>query len=96
MKNKIKKYAAIGTIAIMGLLLANTAVEKTVTLISDTDTSCIGVYSGGEKTVGRNDADYKGMEKYCTDEEIYRCIEDAYFSTPVIEQILMMVDVWLM
>ena len=88
MKNKIKKYAAIGTIAIMGLLLANTAVEKTVTLISDTDTSCIGVYSGGEKTVGRNDADYKGMEKYCTDEEIYRCIEDAYFSTPVIEQIL--------
>lgn len=88
MKNKIKKYAAIGTIAIMGLLLANTAVEKTVTLISDTDISCIGVYSGGEKTVGRNDADYKGMEKYCTDEEIYRCIEDAYFSTPVIEQIL--------
>ena len=37
MKNKIKKYATIGTIAIMGLLLANTAVEKTVTVISDTD-----------------------------------------------------------
>lgn len=28
MKNKLKKYAAIGTIAIMGLLLTNTAVEK--------------------------------------------------------------------
>ena len=35
-------------------------------------------------------------EKYATDEEIYACIEDAYFSTPVIEQILMMVGAWLM
>lgn len=88
MKNKIKKYATIGTIAIMGLLLANTAVEKTVTVISDTDTSCVTVYSGGEKTVGREDGSYRTMEKYATDEEIYACIEDAYFSTPVIEQIL--------
>ena len=85
MKNKIKKYATIGT---MGLLLANTAVEKTVTVISDTDTSCVTVYSGGEKTVGREDGSYRTMEKYATDEEIYACIEDAYFSTPVIEQIL--------
>ena len=52
MKNKLKKYAAIGTIAIMGLLLTNTAVEKTVTLISDTDTSCVTTYSGGENQVG--------------------------------------------
>ena len=88
MKNKIKKYATIGTIAIMGLLLANTAVEKTVTVISDTDTSCVTVYSGGEKTVGREDGSYRTMEKYATDEEIYACIEDAYFSTPVLEQIL--------
>ena len=88
MKNKIKKYATIGTIAIMGLLLANTAVEKTVTVISDTDTSCVTVYSGGEKTVGREDGSYRTMEKYATDEAIYACIEDAYFSTPVIEQIL--------
>ena len=88
MKNKIKKYATIGTIAIMGLLLANTAVEKTVTVISDTDTSCVTVYSGGEKTVTHEDGSYRTMEKYATDEEIYACIEDAYFSTPVIEQIL--------
>ena len=88
MKNKIKKYATIGTIAIIGLLLANKAVEKTVTVISDTDTSCVTVYSGGEKTVGREDGSYRTMEKYATDEEIYACIEDAYFSTPVIEQIL--------
>ena len=88
MKNKLKKYAAIGTIAIMGLLLTNTAVEKTVTLISDTDTSCVTVYSGGEKTVGRNDADYTLFEEYGSDAEIYGCIEDGYFSTPVIEKIL--------
>lgn len=88
MKNKLKKYAAIGTIAIMGLLLANTAVEKTVTLISDIDTSCVTVYSGGEKTVGRNDADYTLFEEYGSDAEIYGCIEDGYFSTSVIEKIL--------
>ena len=88
MKNKIKKYAAIGTIAIMGLLLANTAVEKTVTLISDTDTSCVTVYSGGEKTVGRCDNEYKLAEKYETDAEIYEDIQDNQFSTPIIETMI--------
>lgn len=88
MKNKLKKYAAIGTIAIMGLLLANTAVEKTVTLISDTDTSCVTVYSGGEKTVGRCDNEYKLAEKYETDAEIYEDIQDNQFSTPIIETMI--------
>ena len=63
MKNKLKKYAAIGTIAIMGLLLTNTAVEKTVTLISDTDTSCVTTYSGGENQVGCNDDAYRVLKK---------------------------------
>ena len=88
MKNKLKKYAAIGTIAIMGLLLANTAVEKTVTLISDTDTSCVTVYSGGEKTVGHRDNEYKVAEKYETDAEIYEDIQSNSFSTPIIETMI--------
>lgn len=88
MKNKIKKYAAIGTIAIMGLLLANTAVEKTVTLISDTDTSCVTTYSGGENQVGCNDDAYRVFEKNATDAEIYDCIQDNYFSTPIIETMI--------
>lgn len=88
MKNKLKKYAAIGTIAIMGLLLANTAVEKTVTLISDTDTSCVTVYSGGEKTVGHRDNEYKVAEKYETDAEIYEDIQSNSFSTQIIETMI--------
>lgn len=88
MKNKLKKYAAIGTIAIMGLLLTNTAVEKTVTLISDTDTSCVTVYSGGEKTVGHRDNEYKVAEKYETDAEIYEDIQSNSFSTPIIETMI--------
>lgn len=88
MKNKLKKYAAIGTIAIMGLLLTNTAVEKTVTLISDTDTSCVTTYSGGENQVGCNDDAYRVFEKNATDAEIYDCIQDNYFSTPIIETMI--------
>lgn len=38
--------------------------------------------------MGRNDADYTLFEEYGTDAEIYACIEDGYFSTPVIEKIL--------
>ena len=88
MKNKLKKYAAIGTIAIMGLLLTNTAVEKTVTLISDTDTSCVTTYSGGENQVGCNDDAYRVFEKNATDAELYDCIQDNYFSTPIIETMI--------
>lgn len=88
MKNKLKKYATIGTIAIMGLLLANTAVEKTVTVISDADTLCVTSYSGGENQVGCNDADYKLFEKYSSDADLYACIQDNYFSTPIIETMI--------
>lgn len=88
MRHKIK--IVVGCVLIItGFLATNIAVGQLTSLQNDTRTKCSGIVTeGGEKTVGRNDADYKGMEKYCTDEEIYRCIEDAYFSTPVIEQIL--------
>ena len=88
MKNKLKKYATIGTIAIMGLLLANTAVEKTVTVISEADTSCIGVYSGGDKTAGYNDESYRVAEKYLSDDEIYAEIQESAYSTSVIETMI--------
>ena len=88
MKNKLEKYATIGTIAIMGLLLANTAVEKTVTVISEADTSCIGVYSGGDKTAGYNDESYRVAEKYLSDDEIYAEIQESAYSTSVIETMI--------
>lgn len=83
MKNKIKFVVAALLICVAAIGVNGTSINYGVRVHNEGI-----VIDGGEKTVGRNDADYKGMEKYCTDEEIYSCIEDAYFSTPVIEQIL--------
>lgn len=82
MRNKSKKILATLLICMAGLsftcVAVNNGEEKCTSLIID----------GGEKTVGREDDSYKAMEKYCTDEDIYESIQDGYFSTPVIEQIL--------
>lgn len=96
MRHKIK--IVVGCVLIItGFLATNIAVGQLTSLQNDTRTKCSGIVTeGGEKTVGREDGSYRTMEKYATDEEIYACIEDAYFSTPVIEQILMMVGAWLM
>ena len=83
MKNKLKLVVAALLICVAAIGVNGTSINYGVRVHNEGI-----VIDGGEKTVGRNDADYKGMEKYCTDEEIYSCIEDAYFSTPVIEQIL--------
>lgn len=71
----------------MGIIILTCTVSTPISALCDTGTG-ISVYTGGTKTVGREDASYKTMEKYGTDEDIYGCIEDGYFSTPVIEQIL--------
>ena len=88
MRHKIK--IVVGCVLIItGFLATNIAVGQLTSLQNDTRTKCSGIVTeGGEKTVGREDGSYRTMEKYATDEEIYACIEDAYFSTPVIEQIL--------
>jgi hypothetical protein len=88
MRHKIK--IAVGCVLIItGFLATNIAVGQLTSLQNDTRTKCEGiVIDGGEKTVGRNDADYTLFEEYGTDAEIYACIEDGYFSTPVIEKIL--------
>lgn len=88
MRHKIK--IAVGCVLIItGFLATNIAVGQLTSLQNDTRTKCEGiVIDGGEKTVGRNDADYTLFEGYGTDAEIYACIEDGYFSTPVIEKIL--------
>lgn len=82
MRNKSKKFLATLLICMAGLsftcVAVNNGEEKCTSLIID----------GGEKTVGREDASYQTMEEYGTDAEIYACIEDGYFSTPVIEKIL--------
>lgn len=83
MKNKSKVLVTALLICVAAIGVNGTSINYGVRVHNEGI-----VIDGGEKTVGRNDADYKGMEKYCTDEEIYSCIEDAYFSTPVIEQIL--------
>lgn len=80
MKN-LKKVMFIAAIFMIG------CTTSPVTALCDTGTG-ISVYSGGTKTVGRNDADYTLFEEYGSDAEIYACIEDGYFSTPVIEKIL--------
>lgn len=88
MRHKIK--IAVGCVLIItGFLATNIAVGQLTSLQNDTRTKCEGiVIDGGEKTEGRNDADYTLFEEYGTDAEIYACIEDGYFSTPVIEKIL--------
>lgn len=82
MRNKSKKFLATLLICMAGLsftcVAVNNGEEKCTSLIID----------GGKKTVGREDASYQTMEEYGTDAEIYACIEDGYFSTPVIEKIL--------
>lgn len=80
MKN-FKKLMFMAVIFMIGCIFSP------VTTLCDTGTG-ISVYTGGTKTVGREDGSYRTMEKYATDDEIYECIEDAYFSTPVIEKIL--------
>ena len=82
MRHKIK--IVVGCVLIItGFLATNIAVGQLTSLQNDTRTKCSGIV-----TEGREDGSYRTMEKYATDEEIYACIEDAYFSTPVIEQIL--------
>ena len=83
MKNKIKFVVAALLICVAAIGVNGTSINYGVRVHNE------GIVTeGGEKTVGREDGSYRTMEKYATDEEIYACIEDAYFSTPVIEQIL--------
>lgn len=83
MKNKIKFVVAALLICVAAIGVNGTSINYGVRVHNE------GIVTeGGEKTVGRNDADYTLFEEYGSDAEIYACIEDGYFSTPVIEKIL--------
>ena len=83
MKNKIKFVVAALLICVAAIGVNGTSINYGVRVHNEGI-----VIDGGEKTVGRNDADYTLFEEYGSDAEIYGCIEDGYFSTPVIEKIL--------
>ncbi len=46
------------------------------------------IIDGGDKTIGRNDENYRLAEKYSTDAEIYAEIQEAAYSTSVIETMI--------
>lgn len=46
------------------------------------------VTEGGESTLGRCDNEYKLAEKYESDAEIYAEIQEAAYSTPIIEKMI--------
>ena len=83
MRNKSKKVIWM-TLPVMVIIVCLFAPY----LNENNSFKCIGVYSGGEKTVGRNDDSYKVFEKNASDAEIYDCIQDNYFSTPIIETMI--------
>lgn len=88
MRHKIK--IAVGCVLIItGFLATNIAVGQLTSLQNDTRTKCTSlIIDGGEKTVGREDGNYKTAEKFLTDDEIYAEIQESCYSTPVIEAML--------
>lgn len=88
MRHKIK--IVVGCVLIItGFLATNIAVGQLTSLQNDTRTKCSGIVTeGGEKTVGRCDNEYKLAEKYESDAEIYAEIQEAAYSTPIIETMI--------
>lgn len=87
MRNKLKITVGYALI-ITGFLATNIAVGQLTSLQNDTHTKCDLTYSGGENQIGCNDDGYKVFEKNASDAEIYDCIQDNYFSTPIIETMI--------
>lgn len=82
MKNKSKLLVTAVLVGMTWLCIGGIAInrgeQKCTSLIID----------GGDKTIGRNDENYRLAEKYSTDAEIYAEIQEAAYSTSVIETMI--------
>ena len=82
MKNKSKLLVTALLVGMTWLCIGGIAInrgeQKCTSLIID----------GGDKTIGRNDENYRLAEKYSTDAEIYAEIQEAAYSTSVIETMI--------
>ena len=82
MKNKSKLLVTALLVGMTWLCIGGIAInrgeQKCTSLIID----------GGDKTIGRNDENYRLAEKYSTDAEIYAEIQEAAYSTSVIETLI--------
>lgn len=83
MKNKLKLVVAALLICVAAIGVNGTSINYGVRVHNEGI-----VIDGGESTLGRCDNEYKLAEKYESDAEIYAEIQEAAYSTPIIETMI--------